>query len=117
MSSLTGSLPEDAHYLDELEKLILNYPIEILRAVPYETLLSFYGRAKIYWHAAGYDEDLDTHPERAEHFGITTVEAMSAGAVPVVIAAGGQTEIVRDKETGLLWKTVDELEEKNTTIS
>jgi hypothetical protein len=29
-------------------------------------------------------EDPERHPDRFEHFGITTVEAMSAGAVPVV---------------------------------
>ena len=46
---------------------------------------ALYRRAAVYWHATGLGEDLDADPVRAEHFGITTVEAMSAGAVPVVI--------------------------------
>ena len=44
-----------------------------------------------------------------EHFGITTVEAMAAGGVPVVINAGGQSEIVEHDKNGFLWKTEEEL--------
>jgi glycosyltransferase involved in cell wall biosynthesis len=44
-----------------------------------------------------------------EHFGIATVEAMSAGAVPLVYAAGGQTEIVVDGVNGELWTSEKEL--------
>jgi glycosyltransferase involved in cell wall biosynthesis len=40
-----------------------------------------------------------------EHFGITTVEAMSYGAVPVVIRKGGQMEIVSNGVDGFLWDT------------
>ena len=68
-----------------------------------------YREASIYWHATGLGEDLDADPVRAEHFGITTVEAMSAGAVPVVIAAGGQTEIVRDGVEGSTFTDLDGL--------
>ena len=64
---------------------------------------ALYRGAAVYWHATGLDEDIDDDPVRAEHFGITTVEAMSAGAVPVVIAAGGQPEIVRDGVDGFLF--------------
>ncbi len=45
-----------------------------------------------------------------EHFGIVTVEAMSAGCVPVVIRRGGQGEIVEHGVSGFLWNTLDELE-------
>ena len=44
-----------------------------------------------------------------EHFGISTVEAMSAGVVPLVFAGGGQLEIVSDGVNGVLWNTPDEL--------
>jgi glycosyltransferase involved in cell wall biosynthesis len=53
--------------------------------------------------------DEEKHPERAEHFGMSTVEAMSAGCVPVVVRKGGQKEIVSHGESGYLWDTVDEL--------
>jgi glycosyltransferase involved in cell wall biosynthesis len=37
------------------------------------------------------------HPKHAEHFGMSIVEAMSAGLVPVVPDLGGQTEFVPSK--------------------
>jgi glycosyltransferase involved in cell wall biosynthesis len=45
-----------------------------------------------------------------EHFGMTTVEAMAAGCVPVVIDKAGQREIVRHGVDGYRWSTLDELE-------
>lgn len=68
-----------------------------------------YGKASIYWHATGLGEDPDRHPDRFEHFGITTAEAMSAGAVPVVIMAAGQEELVDHGRTGMLWEPVVQL--------
>ena len=58
---------------------------------------------------AGLDEDMERHPERYEHFGITTVEPTSAGAVPVVIDAAGQVEIVDHGVSGYRFRTLDAL--------
>ena len=44
-----------------------------------------------------------------EHFGITTVEAMASGCVPLVYEGGGQREIIEQGKSGFLWKTDDEL--------
>lgn len=71
-----------------------------------DVLVDLYERSALFWHAAGFGE---SRPERHEHFGITTVEAMAYGCVPVVVALGGQLEIVSDRRNGLLWRTVDEL--------
>lgn len=107
---LAGSyLPEDEDFVKEIKDAAKGYPITIAANVPYGELVAYYKKAKIYWHAAGYGENLSEHPERAEHFGITTVEAMGAGAVPIVINGGGQKEIVTDGMNGFLWKTLDEL--------
>ena len=51
-----------------------------------------------------------------EHFGISTVEAMSAGIIPIVYQGGGQVEIVRDNENGMLWNTLGELCDKTLRI-
>jgi glycosyltransferase involved in cell wall biosynthesis len=67
------------------------------------------GAASLFWHFTGMGEDAEAAPERMEHFGIATAEAMSAGAVPVVVARGGQPEIVG--ETGVLWETLEECAE------
>ena len=67
------------------------------------------GEASIYWHAGGLGEDPERHPERFEHFGIAVVEAMAAGAVPLVFAAAGPAEIVQHGINGYHWGTLDEL--------
>ncbi|HEX5719768.1 MAG TPA: glycosyltransferase family 4 protein [Thermoanaerobaculia bacterium] len=67
------------------------------------------GAASLFWHFTGVGEDAEAAPERMEHFGIATAEAMSAGAVPVVVARGGQPEIVGD--AGALWETLEQCAE------
>jgi glycosyltransferase involved in cell wall biosynthesis len=52
-----------------------------------------------------------------EHFGITTVEAMAAGCVPVVIDKAGQREIVRHGTDGYRWTTLPELEALTRTVA
>ena len=59
---------------------------------------------------------MQKHPELAEHFGISTVEAMGAGAVPVVINEGGQKEIVTDGKNGFFWNTINELQVKTKKL-
>ena len=107
----TSYLEDSKKYVDQLEKLIANYPIEIIRNGSYESIQRLYKEAKIYWHASGYGENLEKHPERTEHFGISTVEAMYNGAVPIVINAGGQKEIIIDGVDGFLWETLEELKQ------
>jgi glycosyltransferase involved in cell wall biosynthesis len=74
-----------------------------------EEIRALFQRAKIFWHATGLNDPTDSHPELAEHFGISTVEAMAAGCVPVVINKGGQPEIVEHGINGFVWNTVEEL--------
>ena len=106
---LAGSAGEgDMGYIEELEDLSEGCDVELRPNIPYNELLKHYGEASIYWHAMGYGED---DPTKSEHFGITTVEAMAGGAVPVVINKGGQPEIVEDTKSGFLWDTTDTLQE------
>jgi glycosyltransferase involved in cell wall biosynthesis len=65
------------------------------------------GRATLCWHACGLDVDPEQHPERLEHFGISVVEAMSAGAVPLVLDVGGPAETVAD--VAPTWHGLDDL--------
>ncbi len=115
---LVGSvLPKDNDFVGTLKRRAEGYPIDVLPNVSFKKLREFYKKAKIYWHAAGFGEDLDKHPERAEHFGISTVEAMGAGVVPVVINAGAQPEIVANGISGFLFKTEDELIAKTILLT
>lgn len=111
-----GLLPGDKPFVEKLQKQARGCAIDILANTSFEELRKLYARARIYWHAAGFGEDLIKHPQRAEHFGISTVEAMSAGAVPVVFGGGGQKDIVGNWVNGFLWQTTDELLEKTRTI-
>ena len=96
-------------YMKKLEKEIKGYPIEIIKSPDFKTVKDLYGRAKIFWSAAGFGTDEKKNPKKVEHFGITTVEAMSAGAVPIVYKAGGPREIIENAKTGFLWKNEKEL--------
>lgn len=75
-----------------------------------------YRKAAIYWHATGFGFHPTDYPGKQEHFGITTVEAMSAAAVPVVYASGGQKEIVTDGVEGLWWNDIDELAQQTRKL-
>lgn len=108
-----GLLASDEEYVKKLMQMAHGLQVEILPNAPLIKLVDLYRRASIYWHAAGYGE---TDEQWMEHFGIATVEAMSAGAVPVVYDGGGQPEIVTDGESGFLWRTTSELLEKTDGI-
>jgi len=109
---IAGSLREDMHsskYVARLQTMVNGFPISLHFNMSFEKLRDLYRKSMIYWHAAGYGEREDYAPHKVEHFGITTVEAMSAGVVPVVIALGGQPEIVEDGISGFLWSSPEEL--------
>lgn len=72
--------------------------------------------ASIFWHAGGFGEDPERHPDRFEHFGIAVVEAMAAGCVPVVFGAAGPAEIVRNGIDGFHWSTVPELVDRTKQL-
>lgn len=109
-------LEKDKEAFEVLKKSAKEFPIEFLVNKSNDQLWEIYSKAKIYWHAAGFGEDLKEHPEYAEHFGISTVEAMSARCVPVVINAGGQKEIVKDGENGFLWNSIEEFKLKTLEL-
>lgn len=107
---------EDENMVGRIKKLIGNYPIKIIENCSKVELENVYLQSKIYWHASGFGEDLEKHPEFAEHFGISTVEAMINGVIPIVINAGGQKEIVKNQKNGYLWNTERELLEKTQKL-
>jgi len=108
--------PEHNHYLKYLQTLADESNIEFVVNASFNILQKLYSQSKIFWHAAGFDEDENIHPEHTEHFGITTVEAMASGLVPVVVAKGGLTEIVSDGVDGFLWSTIPELIDKTNAL-
>lgn len=117
---LAGTVtPGAAHeaYLAEVQAAAAGAPVHIHTGIAFEGLCRLYAESQVYWHACGYSEDEKREPEKFEHFGITTVEAMAAGCVPIVIAKGGQTEIVRHGVDGFLWRDFEELKRLTLRVS
>ena len=96
---IVGSIAPDKRSYAESLKRRAPENLSIVVA-PLRKVKDVLGRAKVYVHCA-----------RNEHFGITIVEAMSAGVVPVVNNSGGPREIVSEG-IGYKWDTVPEAVEQ-----
>lgn len=103
-----GVGPGDEKYFQRLNNLGKGRPIYFYPNISFSKLTRLYEQSSIYWHAMGFHE---SSPQLMEHFGISTVEAMAAGCIPVVIGKGGQKEIVENQKSGLLWDSLEQLEE------
>ena len=82
--------PADSQYFDYLNKLVrqrhLQDFVKFELNIGFDRLLQLMRQAKVYFH-----------PMPGEPFGISTVEAISAGLVPVVPTTGGHTEFVPER--------------------
>lgn len=108
-----GAGDGDKKYVKELKETAKGFPVHIHPNLSFDDLKKLYSESSIYWHASGFGE---IDPTKMEHFGITTVEAMASGCVPVVVNLGGQKEIVEDSVNGFLWDNPEEMEEKTLKL-
>lgn len=108
--ALLGGLNSTDNSIDSLKKLASGLPVEFKTNPDFNTIRDYCAKARFFWHATGYKVSESTNPEKVEHFGITTVEAISAGCIPIVIAKGGQKEIISTEE--LLCDSIDEIADK-----
>lgn len=86
VGSLMRSTPATRYYEDlseMIERYGLKAKVEIKTNVGSSELLQLMARSKVHFHA-----------KRGEEFGISVVEAMAAGLVPIVPSYGGPTEFV-----------------------
>ena len=104
-----GETPADRAYLDRILSVAQGLPVTVHANADFATLQQLSAQASLYWHAAGVGVNEEKEPRRVEHFGISVVEAMAAGAVPLAVGKGGVTEIIVPGETGMLWDTPAEL--------
>lgn len=96
-------------YVERLKEEARNYPIKIVESPSFNEIKKLYSTAFLFWTASGYGVDDIKEPEKVEHFGITVVEAMAAGCIPLVYDAGGHKEIVIDAKNGFFWKSEEGL--------
>ena len=95
---------EDPAYLAAVRAAAVDLPVVLHTDLARTDLVRILGQASLFWHSTGVDARLD-QPQLLEHFGISTVEAMSAGCVPVVIGRGGQPEVVGADLVAWTWQT------------
>lgn len=102
---LAGSYKEeDKKYLQLIELSRAHNPSIVIKTnVTHHELLSLYSEAMFYWHATGYGENEKKHPERMEHFGISIVESMASGCVPIAFDGGGPKETILHGKNGYLF--------------
>ncbi|HZB80343.1 MAG TPA: glycosyltransferase family 4 protein [Nitrososphaera sp.] len=90
MNIVGNMLPDGIGYFDYLNNLVKHYELEDFVKfeinLKFDRLLDHMRRSKVY-----------VHPLPGEPFGMSTVEAMSAGIIPVVPDIGGHTEFVPAK--------------------
>jgi glycosyltransferase involved in cell wall biosynthesis len=108
--------PENHAYFEKVKQAAADCSAVVQANLGREEVRELLGRARIFWHATGLDDPTTSHPELAEHFGISTVEAMAAGCVPVVINKGGQPEIVEHGISGFVWNTIEELKKYTNAL-
>lgn len=97
--------------ITDLIKKAKGLPVEFVLNPSFSVLQDIYSKSRFFWHAAGFEIDEEKSPEKVEHFGITTVEAMGASCIPVVIKKGGQKEIINHGLNGFLCNSVSDLSE------
>ncbi|MBI2591893.1 glycosyltransferase [Candidatus Saccharibacteria bacterium] len=115
-----GSVAEDSgalKYIIGLTQKAKGLPVYFHFNCSFPELKDLFNVATIYWHATGYGSNPEKYPQRQEHFGMSTVEAMSTGAIPVVINTAGQKESVTQGKNGFLWSTKKELADYTTRVS
>jgi GT2 family glycosyltransferase len=100
---IAGSL-EDSGYSNELHFYAQGYPVSLILSPSQQRLEQLYSESALYWHATGASMP-EIHGAQ-EHLGLTTLEAMASGAVPVVLGTGGQTEIIHQGIDGILCEDV-----------
>ncbi len=109
--------PGPERFVADLKQQARGLPVQIMTGVDHGALVRLMNEASIYWHATGFGTEINREPSRQEHFGMSTVEAMSAGAVPIVYAGAGARDTVEDGVTGYTWQTVDELRRLTTEVA
>jgi GT2 family glycosyltransferase/glycosyltransferase involved in cell wall biosynthesis len=109
---LVGTLPPDPasrQYYVELCREAGGLHVYFHPHASSATMRELYETSSYYWHATGFGHDANFAPEFMEHFGISVLEAMSSGTIPLVYGFGGPAETVTDGVTGKHWRTLDEL--------
>jgi glycosyltransferase involved in cell wall biosynthesis len=109
---LIGALAPGAEhqaYLDRCRELATGLPVSFHINADREVVDDLLVSSSVYWHGAGLEVDETVSPWALEHFGISIVEAMDAGCIPMAPKRGGPVEIVEHGVSGFLYQDLKEL--------
>lgn len=104
-----GCEPSQVPYLEEVRAAGHGLPVTLHPNASRGEVERLLDEGSVFWSATGLGENEKRAPWSMEHFGMTTVEAMAGGCVPVVIDRAGQREIVRHDVDGFRWSTPADL--------
>lgn len=108
--------PRHRKFLADCMKAAEGLNIEFHVNASLAKVTELYASSSLYWHSSGLGVDVHEEPERCEHFGITPVEAMAHGTIPLVVNNGGPAATVRDGVDGYHYRTVEELAERTADV-
>jgi len=109
---LAGVVPNEPRaiaYYDKLRKEAEGMDVTLLLAPSRERIDELLGSASVYVSATGFGVKNERDDHLCEHFGITVVEAASAGCIPVVYARGGPADLVKEFEAGHQFDSITSL--------
>ncbi|NWG11878.1 glycosyltransferase [Candidatus Bathyarchaeota archaeon] len=99
------SLPILRRLKKEIKELDVENRVSLLQNVPFNKLLDVFSRSEVYLHVMPFD-----------HFGISVVEAMASGCVPVVHRSGGPWSDILGCQQGRYGYSYDTAEEAGELI-
>ena len=111
-----GVKNEDVSFVEELRREFPQPFIRFKTNIPFYELKELYKTASLYWHFTGYGADVHSHPEQAEHLGMTPLEAMASHTVPFCYNAGGPRELIESGKNGFLFTSEEELLQQTSYI-
>ena len=116
---LVGTPHQDSQhreYFLECQRLSQGLPVHFHVGASPNTLAKLYASSFVYWHGAGFGMDATVEPEKCEQFGVSVVDAMSTGVIPLVVNSGGPAIIIQDNWNGYCYDTEDRLIELTQEI-
>jgi len=115
--SLNEDDPHQKAYFSKLSRLCCNDEyISLSPNISFDELQRVLSESCAYLHATGVGTNVNLHPEKLEHFGITVVEAALCKTYPIVYSEGGPAASVRAMKFGSTFASKNELEDIITDI-
>ena len=96
---IIAGAPNEGHYWEKKIKPYLGKNIVYVGNIPYEETHKLYSESKVALLPIQWEEP----------FGLTFIEAMACGTPVITFGRGSAPEVIKDKKTGFIIKSVNEM--------